>query len=158
MLTRVGIIGDTHGDRFAIAQCQAAVGQVEAWLHLGDYARDAELLRAEGTEVFSVAGNCDYAGQTERVVCLGGVRIFMAHGHRYGVNDSPARLVARARELHCTVALYGHTHVPLLDEGGDVLVLCPGSPSRPRGGSKRYMGLLVIREGTAEGELVPLCD
>lgn len=69
---------------------------------------------------------------------------------------NPLRVVLRARELGCGAALFGHTHIPFLDEGGDVILLNPGSPSQPRGGSKRCMGLLLIREDTLEGELLPL--
>ena len=101
-------------------------------------------------------GNTDFGTSqvTERIVELGGKRLFLCHGHTYGVEAGLTRLYLRAKELGCHAALFGHTHVAFLDEGGEVTLLNPGSPSRPRGGSRRAMGLLTIRGDVLDGELL----
>lgn len=101
-------------------------------------------------------GNTDFGTSqvTERIVELGGKRLFLCHGHTYGVEAGLTRLYLRAKELGCHAALFGHTHVAFLDEGGEVTLLNPGSPSRPRGGSRRAMGLLTIRGPVLDGELL----
>ena len=153
---RLGVISDTHGDRWAIEDCIQLAGHVDAWLHLGDNVRDTKLLEAAGIPVYGVRGNTDFGTNqvTERIVELGGKRLFLSHGHTYGVEAGLTRLYLRAKELGCDGALFGHTHVPFLDEGGDVTLLNPGSPSRPRGGSRRAMGLLTIRDQVLDGELL----
>lgn len=155
---RIGVVSDTHGEEWALAACMVAAGPVDAWFHLGDYVSDAQALQAQGKPVYSVCGNMDAlaTGPRERVVELGGKRFFLCHGHSYGVKSGLLRLTLRARELGCQAALFGHTHIPFLDEEGDILLLNPGSPSFPRGGSKRCMGLLMLAEDSLEGELLPL--
>ena len=56
----------------------------------------------------------------------------MTHGHYYGVNAGTSRLVARAKELECDVAMYGHTHIPDIEYHGNLTVVCPGSLTEPR--------------------------
>ncbi|MEA5060330.1 MAG: metallophosphoesterase [Clostridia bacterium] len=155
---RIAVVSDTHGDAWAIAACIRAAGAVDAWIHLGDYYMDAKSFATGGKPVVAVCGNMDAlsAGPRERVVELGGKRIFLCHGHSYGVKLNLQRINLRARELECEAALFGHTHVPFLDEEGDILLLNPGSPSQPRGGSRRSMGLLTIQGNALEGELLPL--
>ena len=49
------------------------------------------------------------------------------------------------------VAIHGHTHVPELLRGSAAspadVVLCPGSVTRPRGGSKRQLAKIAIENG-----------
>lgn len=139
---RVGVISDTHGDRHAVERCVAAAQNIDAWLHCGDCASDAELL----PNALAVRGNCDGGSlaPSERVAELGGVRIFMCHGHLYGVDYSAYRAALRAEELNCSAVLFGHTHAPLVEAFGAILVMNPGSPHLPRGGSRASMGLLEI--------------
>lgn len=143
---RIGVISDTHGDPWAIQACIEAAGRVDAWLHLGDNTRDAEDFQRTGAPVYGVRGNTDFAALEpwEQVVQLEEVRLFLCHGHQYAVGADPYRLALRAQELACHGALFGHTHVPFLDESGAVTLLNPGSPSRPRQGSRRSMAILSI--------------
>lgn len=154
---RIGVISDTHGNEWAVSACVAAAGPVDAWIHLGDHASDAKALLAGGKPVYGVCGNMDVpsaASPRERVVELAGQRLFLCHGNNYGVKSSPLKVLLRARELGCAAALFGHTHIPFLDEGGDVLLLNPGSPSLPRGGSRRCMGILTLGGKYPEAELL----
>lgn len=155
---RIAVLSDTHGNAWALEACVRAAGHVDAWLFLGDNTRDTAALEATGAAVYAVRGNTDLgaAYPVERVVELGGKRIFLCHGHTYGVNGGLTRLALRARELGCQAALFGHTHIPFLDETGPVVLLNPGSPTRPRGGSKRCMGLLRIAGEALDAELMPL--
>ena len=155
---RIGVVSDTHGVEAAAAACIAAAGNVDAWIHLGDYISDAKAFEAGSKPVYAVCGNMDslHSGQRERVVELGGHRIFLCHGHTYGVKIGLFRLSLKAKELGCSAALFGHTHIPFLDEGGDIMLLNPGSPSQPRGNSKRCMGLIIIEGNSIEGELLRL--
>ena len=43
-------------------------------------------------------------------------RILLEHGHRLGVKTGYDRIVAKAKENGCDIALYGHTHVPEIEE------------------------------------------
>ena len=113
---RIAVISDTHGSFAAIDRCILRAGDVDAWFHLGDYASDARYLRDKvNVPVYSVYGNCDGGMGTacpeeifpepqrenanERVVTIGGVRVFLCHGHDYDVDLAPFTLSYRAEEL-----------------------------------------------------------
>lgn len=53
-------------------------------------------------------------------------------------------------------ALFGHTHIPLVEAQGDVLLVNPGSLSRPRGGSAPGCALLTIEQGEVRVRLCPV--
>ena len=78
------------------------------------------------------------AGKVDRVIHLGD-----AVGQDEEIREMcgcPA-----AREEGCSVALYGHTHVPDVSYCKDVLVMNPGSISRPRQASGRpTYGIVTI--------------
>ena len=64
-----------------------------------------------------VPGNCDWGScdQPERLLEIGGVRIFALHGHTRNVKRSPMAAMYAAKEYGAQVLLFGHTHVPLVD-------------------------------------------
>lgn len=172
-MTRIGVISDTHGSLAAIDACVKSAGAVDGWFHLGDYASDARrLAELTGLPVFSVLGNCDGysygdavedsfpAGQSspasERIVTVEGARIFLTHGHHYDVDLGPWTLSYRAEELKAHAALYGHTHRALLSAYGSVLLLSPGSPSRPRGLSKPGFAILEVNGKDVNARLITL--
>ena len=61
-------------------------------LHLGDGWRDARQLRDRFPEIplYQVPGNCDFrsAEPPEQLLTVQGKRIFLCHGHTYGVKTS----------------------------------------------------------------------
>ena len=148
---RVIVISDTHRDfrtlRMIVEKHREEAG---LFLHLGDGEREVDDLMAlyPDLPLEMVRGNCDFASMlpSSRVAVAGGVRIFMTHGHNFGVKASLGPLVAAARENGCRIALYGHTHKgdTHYDEG--IYLMNPGSPSQPRDGKATY-GVIDITEG-----------
>ena len=147
---KVGIMSDSHGNTMAIDAALRQAGRVDHWLHAGDCISDAEYLQlASDTAVTMVAGNCDWPGTSvpgEALVELGGHRIFLTHGHLYGVRYTIEALQEAAAERGADVAVYGHTHVADITPGA-VLVLNPGSVARPRDESQGSFLLLDLVEG-----------
>ena len=147
---RIGVIADTHHDPVRMYVAMQRIPDAEAWLHLGDMTEDAELIEEKtGVPVYVVRGNCDAYSDVpyERVVTLGGVNIYMTHGHRWRVDFDRSALCFRAEELGCTLALYGHPHVSMVENNGRVIALNPGSPTRPRGGRKPTVAYVDIDGG-----------
>jgi putative phosphoesterase len=54
------------------------------------------------------------------------------------------------------VIVYGHTHKPLIETVGAVLVVNPGAAGPRRFNLKPSIGLLRIENGRANAEIVPL--
>lgn len=153
----VGVVSDTHGNANAVRRALAALPDMDAWIHLGDYASDARILEAAGLTVYAVRGNCDGDGRAEPelVVTLGGARLFLTHGHRYGVKQSPQAVFYRARELMCGTVLFGHTHISLVEAQGSVLGVNPGSAVLPHRG-KPSVAKLTIENGDVNARIVLL--
>lgn len=135
---RVLIISDSHGDTKRFDKAVEAF-MPDAIIHLGDIERDVEYLEDvyPRIPIYAVVGNNDpwVRREAEKVIELENVKIFITHGHLYGVWDKGFRIAQRAEEMGCSVALFGHSHVPVCEEYGSVKVFNPGSISRPREGN-----------------------
>lgn len=54
------------------------------------------------------------------------------------------------------VVVFGHSHLPVNDDDGDLLLFNPGSATWKRRAPTTSMGLLWIEDGDVEGEIVPV--
>ncbi len=113
--------------------CNAALKyRPDVVLHLGDFAPDVEKVRLllPDARYWCVCGNCDLAlfGVPDREeLVLGGVRIFMTHGHLYRVKYETAGLINAGLCVGANLVLFGHTHVPGWEIVEGMTVLNPGS-------------------------------
>ena len=126
---RIVIVRGSHGDVRVFNDMLAVPGAAEAelWLHAGDFAPDADDLELlSGRRVVRVLGNCD---------------LFVD-----GVYDETAMLAEAARTAGADIAVYGHTHIALV-EHGDVTVLNPGSIARPRDEQRGSFMLVDLNAG-----------
>lgn len=123
------ILSDSHGKKKAIEKIKPLVGENDYLVHLGDGAGDIREIMGEYPEkVYSLKGNCDfYGGEEECVIEAEGLSILCCHGHKYGVKSGIGKLAARAKELDCEIALYGHTHRAAVEEVNGVLCINPGA-------------------------------
>jgi hypothetical protein len=159
----VAVIGDTHlprSSRELPEECVRRLRSADLVLHTGDHSTLASLeaLRALGPPVEAVYGNADEPAlrellPKELVVEPGGVRIGMAH--------VPGPLAGREQRLRarfpgCAAILYGHTHVPEVEEDEGVWILNPGSPTERRRAPSWTMLELRITKGRLEPVLVEL--
>ena len=141
---RILVLSDTHGDLSVAARLITLCPSPDALLHLGDFADDAAgIAQVLGCPYHAVRGNCDYRAlePQERVITLFGKRFLLTHGHRY---QSELALGLSGEQARCDAVLFGHTHQPLLTAHGSVLIINPGSPVYPRGGSPASCALLLI--------------
>lgn len=131
---KVLVLSDSHSSlRFMRASIQKIMP--DAVVHLGDYFDDGQAMAEEFAPIpfLLVPGNCDRYRcvdfqQDVRILTVGGVKLFMTHGHRYGVKSGTERLLTAARAAGAGAVLYGHTHMPDCRREPDGLwVLNPGS-------------------------------
>ena len=120
-------------------------------LHLGDLAEDADEIKHifPETEVIGVCGNCDWFSfsnsPTERMLDIDGVKVLMCHGHTYNVKNGISTYIENAKEKCADVALFGHTHKPMLDNMGDVIIMNPGTVDT--------YGWIEIKDGKANARM-----
>ena len=108
----------------------------DAVLHLGDHLEDAESMESvfSGVDFYHVPGNCDFftSAPPSLTISLDGVRIFLTHGHLFGVKSGLTRLTLEARRVGAQLALFGHTHEAYYGEAGGVQLLNPGTAGKGR--------------------------
>jgi putative phosphoesterase len=159
----VAIISDTHlprGARVLPASCVARLREADAILHAGDLIELSVLaqLEALGPPVHAVRGNVDSAElqarlPLSRIVEVDGARIAMVHD----AGPVAGRLERLRRRFHdADAVVFGHSHLPLLEESDGFTIFNPGSPTERRRAPAHTMGIATIRDGRPAFELVTL--
>ncbi len=130
---------------------------VDLLFHLGDYAIDAEKIAVALGNVpyFAVKGNNDLGSvyPEKRIERVEDCWIMLVHGDKF---YNLYQLSNTAREANCAAVLYGHTHVPLLQADGELLIVNPGSLSLPRRGSRSSCALLEIEGKDINVKMIPI--
>ncbi len=130
-MMRILIFSDSHGAGHILNDVLLLHSDIQTVVHLGDGAREAEDAADRFPErtFYCVRGNCDFAASAPevRLEILGGKRILMTHGHRYGVKGGLYTYSCAAREQKADIALFGHTHQPLEEYDDGLYIFNPGS-------------------------------
>jgi putative phosphoesterase len=152
------VIADTHIPRRAKALPEGLVPYLERAdlvMHAGDL-MDPALLEelAAYAPVEAVRGNLDPEGlPVTREFEFGGARISMVH-------DSGARRGRRARLRrrfpNARVVVFGHSHIPFLEDEEGLMLLNPGSPTDRRRQPRHTFALLRAEGGEVWAEIVTL--
>ena len=150
-MTKLLILSDSHNGRLAIERIlKAEAESTDALIFLGDGLRDLELALTSYPRLraYSVAGNCDFGAMEplDGLAAFDQVVIFYTHGHMYGVKYDLDTLADAAAARGANVALFGHTHIPLAEQRGDVFLFNPGSCGRCYTGPDTY-GVLTLADG-----------
>lgn len=160
---KVVVIADTHtmgSTRPLPPGAWPYIETADHILHAGDVC-DPSLLDdlAACAPVTAIMGNCDgwdvreWGAPEETTLMLGGAEIAMVH------DSGPSqgrRARLRRRFPTARVVVYGHSHIPMNDDDGSLLLFNPGSPTWKRTAPVETMGLLWIEDGVVEGEIFPV--
>lgn len=144
----IAVVSDTHRDIYYIKKVRELIKNADILIHLGDNVDDIEVLTKDFNGlVYAVKGNCDFAGgfPSEQIIEVKGTKIFITHGHKYGVKYDLNNLYFKAREVEAKMALFGHTHTSQIEEECGIILMNPGSASMPRM-SKHSIGYIEIDE------------
>lgn len=127
---RILVFSDSHRDVDACAAVIENIIGVDAVFHCGDHAADCEELARRFPELdFKyVCGNCDFSSAPgDLTVEVSGKKIFLTHGHGYGVKSGYGEIKSRGKAENADLVVFGHTHVPLCDLSSVPPLLNPGS-------------------------------
>lgn len=159
-MTTIAVLGDTHMPRRARDLPPSAWRAVErsvAVIHTGDVTERAVLESlAQRRPVHAVRGNNDHT-LADLPVTLDlrceDVVISVVHdaGPRQGRRQRLSRRFAGSR-----VVAFGHSHAPVCDDDGQVLLLNPGSPTDRRRMPSFTMALLHVDGSDVTAEIVDL--
>lgn len=142
-MKKITVVSDSHGNRRALDGLDGIFGESDIVIHLGDTSADGSYIQTKFPQAVIVNGNCDPVklGDDEKVITVEGIKIFACHGHLYSAKSTLSKLAARAKELGCRIALYGHTHRSREDFIDGVTLINPGALYRY--GEKSYLYLVV---------------
>ena len=152
---RILIVSDTHGRRANLEKVIQQVGEIQMLIHCGDLEDSEEYLQGRvDCEIHIVRGNCDIYSSLPREdeFWIGDHRVLLTHGHgTYQVKYGTEMLKERALERGAEIAIFGHTHEPVIDQSGSVTVINPGSLTQPRQEGRRpsFIMMDVDRFGVA---------
>ncbi len=156
---RALIFSDIHGDvttlRWLLETVWQQTGPIGHYICLGDGVRDFQHVesfiraRDEHALLHMVRGNCDWCADVpdRLVVEIGGAKCLLTHGHLQRVKSTMTYLKDAARDANCTIALYGHTHVPDVAPGVPMCIN-PGSAADDR------CALLEVEDGRPRVKLL----
>ena len=161
---RIAVISDTHmprGPRSLPERCVAELRAADVILHGGDFMRVEVLRMLEGLgpPVHGIHGNVDDDTLTRmlptaRVVEAAGARIAMIHDSGQA-SGRLARMRARFKDADAVV--FGHSHLPLHEQGEDGFqIFNPGSPTERRQAPEHTMGIATVDAGRVRFELLRL--
>jgi len=132
--------------------------EVELILFLGDCLEDFEDFTYiyPDKQFIPVLGNCDFNDRAPivRVVEVDGIKIFMSHGHRYGVKLGHEKIIYEAEKHSANICLYGHSHMPHNVVVKGIHLMNPGSISEPRGVDYPSYGIIEIVDGAVDLRIV----
>jgi hypothetical protein len=152
------VLSDTHStdDTRLRDRTLDAVREAELVVHAGDFTRESVLDGFEdaASTLRAVPGNNDDAAIRDRLpaartVEYGGVRLAVVHGD--GRSRTALSLFGRERDADAVV--FGHSHRPEFDDGGERPLLNPGSHADPRGNRPAHAELEADGDGL-DGRLV----
>lgn len=146
---KVLIVSDTHrknDNYFKAVELQ----KPDLVIHCGD-AEGSEYVLSEAVDcpVQIVLGNNDFFSYLPRELDLkiGSFKVWVTHGHNYYVSMGNQILKQEAAARGADIVLYGHTHRPVVDMGGGVIAVNPGSLSYPRQEGRRPSYVVMEAEG-----------
>ena len=130
---KILVLSDSHAGLSFMRLCIQRV-KPDAMIHLGDYFEDGKDMAEEFLHIpmHQVPGNCDRYRMVQfhpEQLCypVGGVKLFMTHGHNQKVKMTLALLKKEAKDLGAQAALFGHTHCAHCEQEDGLWLLNPGS-------------------------------
>ncbi len=148
---KILLLSDSHGrtDK-VLSVVDRNKKNITCVIHLGDYARDIKAVENAYPSIITeaVQGNNDGSSEypLDKVLMFSGKRILLTHGHTYKVGRDLMPLAMKAKQENAGIAVFGHTHIPLIEEKDGIYLINPGCLFRPRSLMGPTYSLLEISE------------
>lgn len=152
-MTKWIIVSDNHTEPGILFNIYDQHRDADVFIHLGD--SEFKYDDSELSLYRRVKGNCDFYPEfpDEETVIVDGVKAFYTHGHLYQVNQTRQYLAAKAHELGCQLAFYGHTHIAKYEYINHVHVINPGSISQSRSDIEETFAEIIVDEESQKGTI-----
>lgn len=182
-MTTVLILSDTHMLNGKVPEpVLKLAGLADKVLHAGDFCsqaaydalngmcKDKQLLAVRGHETDDTKIST-WDGKKLPIempyTTKEGIRIGLVHGHQFLCNDFKGAMISatgKAANFKTSkdntidqgvqVLVFGHMHYPMIANGRERMLICPGSPTRPMGNSAASVAWLKISEGKIQANII----
>ncbi len=151
-MMKIVVVSDSHGRNDLLCDLVLKHPDADAFLHCGDIEYEAESF----PEYIVVQGNNDYFYDTpaQRILPFGNHRILLIHSHQLSYRKREEQLIAYAKEHHCDIVCYGHTHVAEYRKVNGIILLNPGSLKYSRDGRDPSYAILTIDGDYVDAKIV----
>ncbi len=154
------VLSDTHLKTGEIPpQLQALLEECDLVVHVGDFSTiEAYKAFNIGGKLKAVFGNDD-SSELKRLLPerlkfeVEGVKIGVVHEGGLSITDMTAQGYL-AKEMEVDILIFGHLHHSLIEKK-DVMLVCPGSPTKPRMSNPSVVEL-IIEKGNIQGRIITL--
>jgi putative phosphoesterase len=156
---KIAILADTHIPKRARKlpeKALAVLADADAIIHAGDVVSD-EFLQS----LLSIAPVYAVLGNNDLTLSLPETLEFELNGIKFAVIHDSGASAGRATRMkkrfpEAQVVVYGHSHIPMNLMENDQLLFNPGSPTDRRQQPNHTMGVLTIKVGIMESEIIAL--
>lgn len=150
---KILIVSDTHRQLQNLKTVLEKVSPIDMLIHLGDVEGQEQQIREMAdchTEI--IAGNNDFFSSLEREksIWIGRYKVLLTHGHYYKVSLGTELLASDAAARGFQVALFGHTHRPVVEYHPGIILANPGSLSYPRQDGRKPSYLILDLDSRGE--------
>jgi len=132
---KILVLSDSHGYNANMWRAMEAESPYDVLVHCGDFGEYLDEIRYKADcPVYAVRGNNDYFSNAPRedFFELAGRKILLLHGDRDGVYGGYDRLIYKGLEKGADIIMFGHTHIPYIDQQEGITLVNPGSLTYPR--------------------------
>lgn len=132
---KVLIVSDTHRNEDNLEAVLEIEKPIDMLIHLGDIGESEDYIEAIAEcNCEMVAGNNDFFSELpmEKELYLGNYKILITHGHLFYVSSGNERILNEGNLRGCNMIMFGHTHVPFIEEVDGITLINPGSLTYPR--------------------------
>ncbi|MDR0963390.1 MAG: metallophosphoesterase [Clostridium sp.] len=144
---KILVVSDTHRKNETLLSVIEKQKPLDMVIHCGD-GEGCEYILSRVLEcpVHIVIGNNDFFSTLPHEVefMLGKYKIWVTHGHSYGISMGNERLKEEAKSRGANIVFCGHTHKPGIDRSDrHVTTVNPGSLSYPRQENRKPSYVIV---------------
>lgn len=142
----IGVLSDSHGYKNKLNAALEQLKDSDIIIHLGDCTSDVnEISKSYSGRIISVKGNCDFTVSvpSDRLEVIEGKRIFITHGHKYGVKYGYSEIKEKAKEVGADIVLFGHTHHSVIFYDYGIFFVNPGSVSLGKDGFNSFAKIII---------------
>lgn len=129
-MKKILVLSDSHGHFDKVLKIYE-IENPDIVIYTGDGLRDIEELSyIYNSEFYIVNGNCDFFEKNyglTKILNIENVKIFITHGHLYGVKTNLNNLKNMVQEVDARVGIFGHTHKEILENFDNFYLFNPGA-------------------------------